>query len=148
MDGAPARNLLESNQDILMADFSDLASTPIPSAWNRCLQDLSDRLETLGRSMSDFGLPEPVLELTEVDSEQLRWNCESCQQFVDAHLSLLSPDEQRVMKVIIAAVRAQDKIVLCTVTTGLAALNHEGRTMAHSSISFQLPTRIRFHSAT
>ena len=162
MDGAPARNLLENNDNILMADFSELASTPIASAWNRCLQDLSDRLETLGRSMSDFGLPEPVRELTEVDRELLRWNRENCQQFVDAHLSLLSPDEQRVifdevmdavqnerpllmyvdgrsgrgktllMKVITAAVRAQGKMVLCTATTGLAALNHEGGTTAHS----------------
>ena len=76
--------LLESNQIILMADFSELASTPFASAWNRCLQDLSDRLETLGRSMSDHGLPEPVRELTEVDRKHLRWSRESCQQFVDA----------------------------------------------------------------
>ena len=161
MDGAPTRNLLESNQTILMADFSELASTPIANAWNRCLQDISDRLETLGRSTSDFGLPEPVRELTEVDREHLRWNRDSCQKFVDAHLSLLSPDKQRVvfdeviaavhderlqlmyvdgrsgrgktllMKVITAAVRAQGKIVLCTATTGLAALNHEGGTTAH-----------------
>ena len=37
-----------------------------------------------------------------------------------------------LMKVITAAVRAQGKIVLCTATTGLAALNHEGDTTAHS----------------
>ena len=79
MDRAPARNMLEGNQHIPMADFSELASTLIASAWNRCLQDLSDRLETLGRSMSDFVLPEPVRELTEVDRELLRWNCGSCQ---------------------------------------------------------------------
>ena len=47
--------------------------------------------------MSDFGLPEPVRELTEVDREHLRWSRENCQQFVDAHLSLLSPDEQRLI---------------------------------------------------
>ena len=100
MDGAPARNLLENNQNILMADFSELVSTPIASAWNRCLQDLSDRLETLGRSMSDFGLPEPVRELTEVDRELLRWNRESCQQFVDAHLicSLQMNNESSLMR--------------------------------------------------
>ena len=92
MDGAPPRNLLENNDTILMADFSELASTPIASPWNRCLQDLSDRLETLGRSMSDFGLPEPVRELTEEDRELLRWNHENCQQFVDAHLSMLFLD--------------------------------------------------------
>ena len=37
-----------------------------------------------------------------------------------------------LMKVITAAVQAQGKIVLCTVTTDLAALNHEGGTTAHS----------------
>ena len=37
-----------------------------------------------------------------------------------------------LMKVITAAVRAQGKIVLCTATTGLAALNHEGGITAHS----------------
>ena len=47
--------------------------------------------------MSDFGLPEPVRELTEVNREQLRWNRESCQPFVDAHLPLFSLDEQRVI---------------------------------------------------
>ena len=67
MDGAPALDLLESNKEILMADLSELPGTPVDLAWNRCLQDLSDRLETLGRSMSDFGLPEPVYELMEVN---------------------------------------------------------------------------------
>ena len=66
MDRAPAQELLESNREILMADFSELPSTSVGIAWNRCLQELSDQLETLGRSMSDFGLPEPVRKLTEV----------------------------------------------------------------------------------
>ena len=74
-----------------MADFSELA---IANAWNRCLQDLSDRLETLGRSTSYFGLPEPVRELTEVERE---WNHDSCQQILDTHLSLLSSDEQQII---------------------------------------------------
>ena len=81
---------------------------------------------------------------------------------MDVHLPLLSPDEQRVvfdevmeavhmetpllmfvdgrsgrgktllMKIITAAVRAEGKIVLCTATMGLVALNHEGGTTAHS----------------
>ena len=36
------------------------------------------------------------------------------------------------MKTITAVVHAQGKIALCTATTTLAALNHEGGTMAHS----------------
>jgi ATP-dependent DNA helicase PIF1 len=37
------------------------------------------------------------------------------------------------MKVITTAVRAQGDIVLCSAMTGLAALNHEGGTMAHAT---------------
>ena len=117
------------------------------------------RLETMGRTMTDFGLPEPADDSTEVARERLRWDRRSCQQYLDAHLPLLTPDEQRpiyeevieavrlrrpllmyvdgrsgrgktlLMKVITAAVRAQGDIVLCSATTGLAALNHEGGTI-------------------
>jgi ATP-dependent DNA helicase PIF1 len=38
-----------------------------------------------------------------------------------------------LMKVITTAVRAQGDIVLCSAMTGLAALNHEGGTMAHAT---------------
>ena len=97
-----------------------------------------------------------------MNHELQRWDHESCQQFVDAHLPLLTPDEQQpiietildavhnqrpllmyvdgksgrgktlLMKVLTAALRAEGKIVLCTATTGLAALNHEGGCTAHS----------------
>lgn len=39
-----------------------------------------------------------------------------------------------LMKVITAAVRAQGKIILCTATTGLAALSYNGGTTAHSDV--------------
>ena len=162
VDGLPVQQLLENNRDHLMADYADRPSTPVVRAWNQCLQDIAIRLEKLGRSMSDFGLPEPVRELTEVNRELQRWDHESCQQFVDAHLPLLTPDEQQpifetildavhnqrpllmyvdgksgrgktlLMKVITAALRAEGKIVLCTATTGFAALNHEGGRTVHS----------------
>ena len=38
-----------------------------------------------------------------------------------------------LMKMIVAAVRAQGEIVLCSATTGLAALNYEGGTTAHAT---------------
>ena len=58
-DGLPVQQLLENNRDHLMANYADRPSTPVVRAWNQCLQDIADRLERLGRSMSDFGLPEP-----------------------------------------------------------------------------------------
>ena len=47
--------------------------------------------------MSDFRRPEPVYELIEMDQLFFRWNRESYQQSADAHLPLLSPDEQRAI---------------------------------------------------
>ena len=101
----------------------------------------------------------PVHKLTEVNQELLRWNRESCQQFVTCPCPLrmnseLSDEVMEAvhmetpllmfvdgrsrrgktlqMKIITAAVREEGKIVLCTATTGLAALNHKGGTTAHS----------------
>ena len=59
--------------------------------------------------MSHFELPEPVRELTE---ELLRWNCESCQQVVNAHLSLLSPDEQLIIFDVVMDAVQNDRTLL------------------------------------
>ena len=163
MDGAPAVQILEANADILMADFVESPTVPVHQAHNSCLQEIiATRLEALGRTMSDFGLPEPARGRTEVEQELLHWNQQDCQQFVDEHLPLLTRDEQRavfdevldavqykrpllmyidlssgqgktlLIMVSTAALRAQGKIVLCSATTGLAALNYKGGTTAHS----------------
>ena len=163
MDGDKhRREILDSNSEFLMADLVEEVCIPTDMTWNRCLRDLANRLETMGRTMTDFGLPEPDDDSTKVAREHLRWDRRSCQQYLDAHLPLLTPDEQRpiyeevieavrlrrsllmyvdgrsgrgktlLMKVITAAVRAQGDIVLCSATTGLAALNHEGGTTAHA----------------
>ena len=87
-------DILESNRDILMADLDEEVSLPSNVVWNRCLRDLANRLETMGRTMTDFGLPEPADDTTELARERLRWDRRSCQGFVDAHLPLLTPDEQ------------------------------------------------------
>ena len=87
-------DILESNRDILMADLDKEVSLPSDVVWNRCLRDLANRLETMGRTMTDFGLPEPADYTTELAKEQLHWDHRSCQGFADAHLPLLTPDEQ------------------------------------------------------
>ena len=48
----------------------------------------------MGRTMTDFGLPEPADDTTELARESLRWDRRSCQGFADAHLPLLTHDEQ------------------------------------------------------
>ena len=87
-------DILESNRDTLMADLDEEVSLPSDVVWNRCLRDLANRLETMGRTMTVFGLPEPADDTTELARGRLRWDHRSCQGFVDTHLPLLTPDEQ------------------------------------------------------
>ena len=95
VDGDEHRgDILESNRDILMADLDEQVSLPSDVVWNRCLRDLANRLETMGKTMTDFGLPEPADDTTELTRECRRWDRRSCQGFVDTHLPLLTPDEQ------------------------------------------------------
>ncbi len=46
-----------------------------------------------------------------------------------------------LLKVIMAAVTAQEGIVLCSATTGLAALNHEGGMTAHATYKIPVTDR-------
>lgn len=82
----------------------------------------------MGHTMADFGLPEPADDSTEVAQERLRWDRRSCQDYVDAHLPLLTPDEQRpIYEEVVEAVRLRRSLL-----TGLATLNHKGGTTAHA----------------
>jgi hypothetical protein len=70
--GYPAVPLWESFVDELTADFS----TSLPSfelATNRSLQQISEWVQENGRTLSDFGLPEPHLPSTEVLAELLAY---------------------------------------------------------------------------
>jgi len=58
------RDILESNKDILMADLADKACIPNDIMWNSCLRDIANRLETMGRTMADFGLVCPNRQMT------------------------------------------------------------------------------------
>ncbi len=64
--------ILDSNSDILMADLAEQECIPTEMTWNACLRDISNRLETMGRTMTDFGLPEPADDSTEVARECMR----------------------------------------------------------------------------
>ena len=71
------------------------------------------RLETVGRTMTDFGLPEPADDSTEVARERLRLDRRSCQQYLDAHLPLLTPDERRpIYEEVIEAVRLRRPLLM------------------------------------
>jgi hypothetical protein len=86
---------------------------PTEVTWNRCLCDIANWLETMGRTMADFGLPEPADDSTEVARKCLRWARRSCQDYVDAHLPLLTPDEQRpIYEEVVEAVRLRQFLLM------------------------------------
>ena len=97
-----------------MADLADEACIPSEMTWNSCLRDIANRLETMGRMMADFGLPELADDSTEA-RERLRWEWRSCQQYADDHLPLLTPDEQRpIYEEVVEAVRLRRPMLMLT----------------------------------
>ncbi len=96
-----------------MADLAEQECIPTEMTWNACLRDISNRLETMGRTMTDFGLPEPAYDSTEVARECMRWGPRSCQAYVDANLPLLTLDEQRpIYDEVVEAVRLRKPLLM------------------------------------
>jgi hypothetical protein len=57
-------------------DFLLQNNNVVDISVNRTLQELSAYLEEYGKSLSDYGLPEPLSQSTEVEHEILRWGSE------------------------------------------------------------------------
>lgn len=48
------KEIVDSNQEMLMADLAESVCIPMEMAWNACPRDLSNRLETMGQTMTDL----------------------------------------------------------------------------------------------
>ena len=68
--------------------------------------------------MSDFGLPEPV-RVDRGRQGASAMSREGCQQFVDAHLSLLSPDERVILDEVMDDVHNDRSLLIRTEESGL-----------------------------
>ena len=66
-----------------------------PAVWNEFLEDLKDRLERMGSSLANVGLPEPKLSRTELQREQLRWDAEECKKEAKALKRQMNADVAR-----------------------------------------------------
>lgn len=79
IEGSPVLTIWENHEDSLSADIKDklLRTTSSPSPGlirNEVLLSLQNLLQGLGKSLVEIGLPEPVEQQQEVDTERLRWN--------------------------------------------------------------------------
>jgi hypothetical protein len=79
VEGSPALSIWECHEKSLSADIRDrlLRTTASPNpdvVRNEVLLAIQSLLQGLGRSLPDFGLPEPTERQEEIDAERLRWS--------------------------------------------------------------------------
>ena len=70
-EGAPSSLLFNKNSDFMLADYQLNKSLPYATAPNEMLKNLVPRLESYGRTLSDFNLPKPCDNPTEIEKEKL-----------------------------------------------------------------------------
>jgi hypothetical protein len=75
-------------------------------AWRHCLQDLAQAPEEHGKTLSDFGLPEPALPCDEVEHELLRWHndADALHNRADGNAALFNDEQRHIYDSVIAAV--------------------------------------------
>ncbi|XP_065203965.1 uncharacterized protein LOC135834055 [Planococcus citri] len=167
ISGAPSVILWEKFRDLLSEDFLDKFSNHSERAHNKSLCHIDSMLRKHGKSAEDVGLPVPLDDSKEVDRERQRWNKDDLKAYVDYWVPLLNDDQKRIydyvceqvflknnsvqifldgaggsgktvlLRCITANLRYECKIVLCTASTGIAALNYQGGSTAHSM--FKIP---------
>ncbi|GJE90163.1 ATP-dependent DNA helicase PIF1 [Phanerochaete sordida] len=72
---------------------------------NHALQELSTYLEEHGKSLADYGLPEPTMYSAEVEHELERWNAQRPEMGsrADDALGVLNPEQRAIFDVIVNA---------------------------------------------
>ncbi|XP_046405004.1 uncharacterized protein LOC124170300 [Ischnura elegans] len=166
MFGAPAAILWDKFKDCLSEDYMGNEDNA-RIAHHRALCDIDHMLRPHGRCLRDLGLPEVEDVSTELGREVTRWNSEDAARSAEEWRHKLTEEQLSVSDAIINAVTGEDAnkvffidgpsgtgktvvlnyitarlrsegaVVLCTASTGIAALNHLGGITAHSM--FQLP---------
>lgn len=169
-NGASAVTLWEHFKTTLCEDFLQLMPHDSEKAISMGLCHLDRILRNHGSSLVDMGLPAVNDATSEVEREYLNWNSKSCLEFVNHWLPKLSEEQQQIFEVIksmflgkipnkamfidgaggtgktlllnvvTAYFRFENRVVLCTATTGVAALLHDGGVTAHSKFKLPLDT--------
>ena len=163
MYGAPACALWEIFQDDLAADFaSNLAQS---AAANAGLKSINPTLHKHGRSTDKYGLPKAHHENTEYDRLLGAFDRQELQELADQLIPHLTQEQKTVFDAITSSVtqeggvytihapagtgktftettiaaslRARGSLVLCTASTGIAAVILPGGLTAHPT--FKLP---------
>ena len=77
-EGSPAADLLDKNIESLSLDFEVNGGLTQNLATNEALADIAKKLDSLGKTNSDFGLPEPLNKSSELNRMNNQYDKTSC----------------------------------------------------------------------
>ena len=167
-EGAPATRLFSKHRDFMELDFKLNRAIPSHIAQNEMLKDLVRRLESYSRCLSDFKLPEPNDDETEVQKEKARHNVDQNRTQSLQAISYLNNEQSKIFNELVNAVqknyscpvyvnggpgrgktfllstlaahlRSTGKIVLCCASTGFVAVMYAGGRTAHNLFKIPVP---------
>ena len=165
-EGAPALTLFTIHHEFMHADFRLNKKLPFHVAQNEMLKDLSLCLESYGRLLSDFSLPMPKDDSTEIDKEVLRHSVEQNDTTSKTAVDSLNHEQATIfaqvkthldnntsgafylnggpgrgksflLSTIAAYTRGKGKIALCCASSGFVATMYAGGRTAHNL--FKIP---------
>ena len=163
MEGAPALELYTLHKKFMASDFRYRRDHPLEEreADNKVLKVLSTRLESCGKTMSRYNLPEPRFDESEIDREISRYEGSECHKIYRDHMDTANLEQKQILKDIfncvtlnsggliyldgppgrgktfslltaVNYVRSKDQIALCCATTGFVAVMYPGGRTAHN----------------
>ena len=165
-EGAAALTIFNIHKEYMQADFELNNKLPSHLAENEMLKDLSLRLESYSKHLSDYNLPLPHDDSTEVDKERLPHNVQRNRNLSTKAITHLNLEQITVfndlrnhidneipgafylnggpgrgrsflLSTIASYTRGQGKIALCCASSGFVATMYPGGRTAHNL--FRIP---------
>jgi hypothetical protein len=130
-------SLWNTFKDHLSADFFHRTHSQ-DQAVNRTLEEISHQLEEYGKSLNNYGLPNPVATVTEVEHELERWapHTERMRLSADRSIQQFNEDQRRIYERIMDSI--QHNQPLCLFIDGKAG---RGKTFLINTICEALRAR-------
>ena len=156
------------NFEALSLDFKLNSEQSPDSVSNETLIDIARKLECLGKTNTDFGLPEPLNKLTEINRIRLQYNKDICmanytekvetlngeqRNFVNGVLEKIEQDNGSLVflngpagrgktyayNILLNYIRGQGDVALACASSAIAAMNYPGGRTAHNI--FKIPVK-------
>ena len=167
-EGSPAADLLDKNIESLSLDFEVNGGLTQNLATNEALADIAKKLDSLGKTNSDFGLPEPLNKSSELNRMNNQYDKTSCTKSYNEKFATLNGEKQEFVKTVLVKiqndtggliflngpagrgktyvcnalldyVRGFGQVALACASSAIAAMNYPGGRTAHNI--FKIPVK-------